>query len=175
MSAMLDGLGLAERDVARVLDGLATRNRTLAVAESLTGGLVCAALTCVPGSSAVIRGGFVVYATELKAGLAGVDPELLAEHGAVHPVVAEQLASGAAERCGADYGIGLTGVAGPSGQDGAEPGTVYIGIAGAYGPVSGEYHFSGGRESVRAGAVRAVIERLAGILEGRTEGTIGRG
>jgi nicotinamide-nucleotide amidase len=117
-------------DEKALVAALAARGETVAAAESLTAGLVCATLARVPGASAVLRGGLVVYATELKAALAGVDPGLLAEHGAVHPEVAAQLAEGARDRCGATWGLGLTGVAGPSAQDGVEPGTVYVGLAG---------------------------------------------
>jgi nicotinamide-nucleotide amidase len=117
-------------DEKALVAALSARGETVAVAESLTAGLVCATLARVPGASAVLRGGLVVYATELKTALAGVDPGLLAEHGAVHPEVAAQLAEGARDRCGATWGLGLTGVAGPSAQDGVEPGTVYVGLAG---------------------------------------------
>ncbi|WP_020498369.1 CinA family protein [Sciscionella marina] len=171
MSELLRGLGLTEREVARVLDAFATRDLTVATAESLTSGLVCAALTCVPGASAVVRGGLVVYATELKSMLAGVDADLLAERGAVDPEVAGQLATGAARHCGADYGVGLTGVAGPSWQDGVAPGTVHIAIAGPHGCHQGTHTLTGGREEVRAAAVRAAIRRLGGILDVVTEGT----
>ncbi|WIX93069.1 CinA family protein [Amycolatopsis sp. DG1A-15b] len=119
-----------DEQAAALVAALAARGETVAAAESLTAGLVCATLARVPGASAVLRGGLVVYATELKAALAGVDPGLLAEHGAVHPEVAARLAEGARDRCGATWGLGLTGVAGPSAQDGVEPGTVHIGLAG---------------------------------------------
>ncbi len=122
--------GGGEEQAATLIAALAARGETVAAAESLTAGLVCATLARVPGASAVLRGGLVVYATELKTALAGVDPELLAEHGAVHPEVAAQLAEGARDRCGATWGLGLTGVAGPSAQDGVEPGTVHVGLAG---------------------------------------------
>ncbi|NUT97968.1 MAG: nicotinamide-nucleotide amidohydrolase family protein, partial [Saccharothrix sp.] len=77
---------------ADVVNALKSRGETVATAESLTGGLVAAEITTVPGASAVLRGGLVVYATDLKASLAGVDAALLAAHGAVHPEVARQLA-----------------------------------------------------------------------------------
>ncbi|WP_328451643.1 CinA family protein [Amycolatopsis sp. NBC_00438] len=117
-------------DETALVAALKARGETVAAAESLTAGLVCATLARVPGASAVLRGGLVVYATELKTRLAGVDPELLAEHGAVFPEVAAQLAVGARERCGATWGLGLTGVAGPAAQDGVAPGTVHLGLAG---------------------------------------------
>jgi nicotinamide-nucleotide amidase len=138
--------------------------QTVATAESLTAGLVAAELTSVPGSSAVLRGGLIVYATELKAELAGVDRQLLAEHGAVHPDVAAQLAEGARERCGATWGLGLTGVAGPDPQDGVQPGTVYIAVAGPPGVEVRRLGLSGDRQDVRTGSVAAVLELLRDCL-----------
>ncbi|MGC7100087.1 CinA family protein [Amycolatopsis lurida] len=143
-----------------VIAALLRRGETVATAESLTAGLVCAALTEVPGSSAVVRGGLVVYATELKAALAGVDPDLLATRGAVDPEVAAQLADGARTRCGADWGIGLTGVAGPASQDGVSPGTVHLGLAGPAGTVTRELRIPGDRGAVRAGSVAAALGLL---------------
>lgn len=102
---------------------------TLATSESLTAGLCAATLANIPGASNVLRGGLIVYATELKAELAGVDVTLLEERGPIDPDVAEQLALGATERCGADIGIGLTGVAGPDSQDGHPVGEVFIGLS----------------------------------------------
>ncbi|NED79136.1 nicotinamide-nucleotide amidohydrolase family protein, partial [Streptomyces sp. SID11233] len=89
---------------------------TLAVAESLTGGLVAAELTAAPGASAAFRGSVTAYETELKHRLLGVDPALLAREGAVHPEVAAQMASGARDVLGADWGAATTGVAGPEPQ-----------------------------------------------------------
>ena len=100
----------------------------MAVAESLTGGLVVGALTETPGASATVRGGLVVYATDLKATLAGVDADLLAERGAVDPDVAAALARGARERLDATIGLGVTGVAGPDPQDDQPVGTVFVAV-----------------------------------------------
>ena len=131
-----------DEQAAALIAALVARGETVAAAESLTAGLVCATLARVPGASAALRGGLVVYATELKTALAGVAAGLLAEHGAVHPEVAAQLAEGARERCGATWGLGLTGVAGPAAQDGVAPGTVHIGLAG---PGTRTQHSSGAR------------------------------
>lgn len=139
--------------------------QTVATAESLTAGMVAAELTSVPGSSAVLRGGLIVYATELKAQLAGVDRQLLADHGAVHPDVAAQLAQGARERCGATWGLGLTGVAGPDPQDGIAPGTVYVAVAGPPGVAVRRLRLSGDRQDVRTGSVAAVLELLRECLK----------
>lgn len=110
--------------------GCTAAGLTLATAESLTAGLVAATVATVPGASAVLRGGLVVYATDLKHSLAGVDPEILAARGPVDPDVARELARGAALRCSADLGIGVTGVAGPDSQDGHPVGEVWIGVWG---------------------------------------------
>ncbi|MEP6561032.1 MAG: nicotinamide-nucleotide amidohydrolase family protein, partial [Nakamurella sp.] len=123
-------VGVSPESVVDLLAALAGRGVTVATAESLTGGLLAALLTEVPGSSAVVRGGLIVYATQLKHDLAGVDANLLTERGPVDPVVAAQLADGARRRCGADIGIGLTGVAGPDPQNGIAVGTWFCAIAG---------------------------------------------
>ncbi|MFC8588880.1 CinA family protein [Streptomyces sp. NPDC057217] len=124
-------------EAARVLALLAERGQTLAVAESLTGGLVAAELTGVPGASASFRGSVTAYATALKRELLGVDGALLAERGAVDPEVASQMAAGVRDRLGADWGIATTGVAGPDPQDGQPVGTVYVAVAGPAGTVAG--------------------------------------
>lgn len=145
---------------ADVVRALLDRGETVAAAESLTAGLVTAELTSVPGSSAVVRGGLVVYATDLKHTLAGVDAALLAEHGAVHPEVARQLAEGARARCGATWGLGLTGVAGPDPQDGVTPGTVHVGLSGPSVSLVRTLTLGGGRDEVRKSSAAAVLDLL---------------
>ena len=110
-----------------MLDALVAAGATVAVAESLTGGLLTAALTEPAGASNAVRGGVVVYATDLKATLAGVPVPLLDAEGPVSPDVAGALAAGARDRLGATYGLGVTGVAGPDPQGGRPVGTVYVG------------------------------------------------
>lgn len=112
---------------------LAARGRDVAVAESLTGGLLGAELSSVPGSSETFAGGVTAYQTRLKHELLGVSADLLEARGAVDPEVAMQMAEGARERLGAFYGLGVTGVAGPASQDGKPVGTVHIGISGPEG------------------------------------------
>lgn len=109
---------------------LAAAGQTVACAESLTGGLVCATLVSVPGASAVVRGGVVAYAVDAKAALLGVDPDLLGRVGAVDPEVAAALARGAARVLGATWGVGTTGVAGPDPSDGMPVGTVFVAVSG---------------------------------------------
>ena len=150
----------AKTDPAEVVALLKARGETVATAESLTAGLVTAALTSVAGSSAVVRGGLVVYATDLKHTLAGVDEALLAEHGAVHPEVARQLALGARTRCGATWGLGLTGVAGPDPQDGIQPGTVHVALSGSTFSGVRTITVGGDRHDVRAASVDAALSLL---------------
>lgn len=145
----------------QVISALAGRGATVATAESLTAGLLCAELTEIPGASEVVRGGLIVYATELKVDLAGVDAELLRRFGPVHPEVAAALADGARSRCGSTWGVGLTGVAGPTQQGGVDAGTVHIGLAGERARETRTVRLPGGRADVRRGTVRSALELLA--------------
>lgn len=111
--------------MVRALKG---RGQTVATAESLTAGLCAATIAGIPGASAVLRGGLIVYATDLKATLAGVPEDVLSAQGPVAADTAAAMARGVAARCGADWGVALTGVAGPDEQDGHPPGTVYIAV-----------------------------------------------
>ena len=122
------GVPTVEQTAAQVVRLLTQQGRTVAVAESLTGGLVVAALVGVPGASKVVRGGVVAYMTDLKASLLGVDEDLLARVGPVDPDVAAAMARGVAVRLGADYGLATTGVAGPDPQDGHPVGEVYVAV-----------------------------------------------
>ncbi|KXK61354.1 competence protein [Micromonospora rosaria] len=143
---------------------LAQRHETLATVESLTGGLLATGIVEIAGVSAVYRGGLVVYDTELKAQLAGVPAELLAARGPVDPDVAVALAEGGRQRCGADWAVATTGVAGPEPQDGKPVGLVYVAVAGPGGPTVRKLGLDGGREHIRAAAViealRLLTERI---------------
>lgn len=148
---------VAETLIAR----FAARSETVAAAESLTAGLFTAALTDVPGASAVVRGGVIVYATDLKASLAGVPAPLLAAEGPVSPQVAAALAAGARDRLGATYGVALTGVAGPDPQAGIAVGTVYVAVACPAGPgVVRRLDLAGDRAAVRAASVAGALALL---------------
>jgi nicotinamide-nucleotide amidase len=149
---------------AELVRRLAERRQTLAVAESLTGGLLAATIVDVPGASAVFRGGLVVYATDLKASLAGVPAGLLAERGPVDREVALALAAGARDRCGADWGLATTGVAGPEPQHGVAVGTVHVAVAGPGADEVRSLVASGDRPAVRRAAVAAALELLAAQL-----------
>jgi nicotinamide-nucleotide amidase len=154
---------------ARVHGALLERGETVAAAESLTAGLFCATLASVPGASATLRGGAVVYATELKAVLAGVPEELLAAHGPVSPETAGALAEGIRARCGATWGVGLTGVAGPDPVDGHGPGRVYLGLADARRTDVVQLDLPGDRQAVREGSVAAALDALLDRLGERRE------
>jgi len=151
--------------VASVHQLLADRTATVGVSESLTGGLLAAALTEPPGASRTFRGGLVVYATDLKAGLGGVRNDLLAAHGPVSPEVAAALAAGARTATGSSYGVALTGVAGPDRQDGHDVGTVYVAVAEPSGATSlASPRLTGDRAQVRAAAVRVALELLEQVV-----------
>ncbi|WP_257158395.1 CinA family protein [Corynebacterium cystitidis] len=115
-----------------LVDLLRTRKETVSVCESLTAGAVCAEIATIPGASAVLRGGLVTYATELKHELAGVPEHVLSAYGPVSAETARDMARGVRKACGSSWGISLTGVAGPDMQDGHPVGEVYVGIAGPH-------------------------------------------
>ena len=151
----------------RLHRSLAERRQTVAVAESLTGGLLAAALTSTAGASATFRGGLVVYSTDLKARLAGVPENLLAEHGAVAAQVALELARGVRDRLSASWGVGVTGVAGPAPQDGKPVGTVFLAVAGPGDGIESvsELNLTGNRNTIRAQAVEQAVALLAGAVD----------
>ncbi|MEU2252025.1 CinA family protein [Nocardia xishanensis] len=145
---------------------LVAARQTVATAESLTAGLVAAAIAGVPGASAVLRGGLVVYATDLKSSLAGVSADLLAAEGPVAASTAEQLAVGARTRCGADWGIGLTGVAGPDSQDGHPVGTVFLGLSSPWHTEVMRLQLSGDRWTIRLTATENAVRELLRCVQG---------
>lgn len=146
---------------AGVVHRLAQRHETLATVESLTGGSLAASIVDIAGVSGIYRGGLVVYATELKGTLAGVPTDLLSERGPVDPDVAAALAEGGRQRCGADWGVATTGVAGPEPQDGKPVGLVYVAVAGPNGGEVRQLDLDGGRDHVRAAAVVEALRLLA--------------
>lgn len=149
-----------------VVEKATAAGATVATAESLTGGLIAAMLTSVPGSSASVRGGIVSYANEVKAELLGVSEDVLARQGAVDELVALQMARGALRELGSDVSVAVTGIAGPTGAEPGKPvGTVWIGCATAKKTHAACHHFEGGREAVRLQtvliALRTMEEELA--------------
>lgn len=151
---------------AAVLVGLLrSRNLRIATAESLTGGLLAAAVVSVPGASEVFDGGLVAYTHDLKSRLLGVDEQWLASHGAINAEVAEQMATGARELFGSKVAIGTTGVAGPASADGVDPGTAYIAVAIAGLDVAVRaVRLSGGRGRVRGRVVARALELCEAAL-----------
>lgn len=136
----------------------ALRGRTLVTAESCTGGGIGAALTSVPGSSAVYKGGIISYTNEVKTEQLGVEQALLDSTGAVSAAVAEAMAIGVREKLSADVAVSVTGLAGPDGDDFGNPvGTVFVGFSDSMKTFSKEYHFTGDREEVRKQTIMAAL------------------
>jgi len=149
------------RIAGQVVARLTARGETVACAESLTGGWLTAALIDIPGASVVVRGAMVSYATDLKATWLGVDRQLLAQHGAVHPAVAGEMALGVCRAAGSHWGLATTGVAGPGPSDGKPAGTAYVAVAvGARVCAVRELDIPGDRSAVRAGTVLAALALL---------------
>ncbi|MDW5323896.1 CinA family protein [Plantactinospora sp. KLBMP9567] len=166
---MDDPARAADNGAAAVVHALVDRGATLAVVESLTGGLLAATIVDIAGVSSVFRGGLVTYATELKSSLVGVPAELLAERGAVDPDVAVALAEGGRARCGADWCLATTGVAGPEPQDGKPVGLVFVAAAGPSGTVVRRLDIDGNRLRIRIGAVSGALHLLAERLHAETD------
>ncbi len=156
-----------DEQVAVLLDG-----RTLAVAESCTGGMLAARLTDRPGASAYFAGAVVVYRDEAKSELVGVDPSLIARFGAVSEEVAQALADGAAERFGADVGIGITGIAGPGGATETKPvGLVCFSVSARdHAPTTHSVRLPGARADVRDRATTVAMHLLRKVLRGEADG-----
>jgi nicotinamide-nucleotide amidase len=157
--------GDGQSSAAAVIAALRSREETLAVAESLTGGALAATIVDVPGASHAFRGGLVVYAVDLKVRLAGVPGRLLEERGPVDRDVAAALAEGVRLRCDATWGLATTGVAGPEAHGGKPPGTVWLGVAGPNGTTTRQLHLDGDRAAVRAGAVIGALRLLGDALQ----------
>ncbi len=149
-------------DVLKALKG-----KTLAVAESCTGGGIGAALTAVPGASKVFMGGVISYTNDIKNRVLGVDNAVLDKYGAVSSPVAGAMASGVRNLMKCDVAVSVTGLAGPGGDDFGNPvGTVCIGYADRHQTLAKKYRFYGDRDDIRLQAVRAALEL---ILEVRSE------
>ncbi|KUJ35560.1 CinA family protein [Streptomyces sp. NPDC093228] len=163
---------------AEIVRLLTVRGETLAVAESLTGGLVAAEITAVAGASRAFRGSVTAYATDLKRDVLGVDATLLEARGAVDPQVAAQMAAGVRKALGADWGLATTGVAGPDPQDGQPVGTVFVAVHGPFEEVSDELgggkvvslRLNGDRAEIRMESVRSVLALLLRELAGEQTG-----
>ncbi|MGH7692784.1 MAG: CinA family protein [Candidatus Dormibacteria bacterium] len=161
----LSDLALAFPDLERVAQ-LARRDpvRTLATAESCTGGLLAAALTALPGSSTFMRGGVVAYANQLKWELLGVPEGQLSRHGAVSSEVAQAMALGVRSRLGSNLGVATTGVAGPGASEAKPAGLVYVALAHGGGVLVRRLDQDLGRHRNRVNAVRVALELVLEVL-----------
>ena len=151
-------------NAAKALGLLEAREWKLALAESLTGGLLADAFVQVPGASKVLRGSVVAYATDVKHSVLGVEEDLLAQVGPVNPEVALAMAVGAANQLGADVALATTGVAGPDEQDGNAVGTVFIALVTPIGSDVRALQLSGDRASIRNQAVEEAVSMLEEFL-----------
>ena len=149
---------------ADVVDALRSADATVATAESLTGGLLCATLVSVSGASDVVRGGVVAYAPELKTELLGVDANLIAEHGTVTSDVAVAMAQGSRRLFRSTYGLATTGVAGPGPSEGKPAGTVHVAVAGPDETWTTRLELAGDRDTIRTQTVDALLSWLVARL-----------
>ena len=156
---------LVTDDARGLVADLTVRRQTVATAESLTGGLLAATIASVPGASLVLRGGLVTYTEYTKIALAGVARQVLADVGPVAAPTARALAVGAHERCGATWGVGVTGVAGPEPHGGHPVGTVFVGLTGPADTEVMELTLPGSRWDIRLAAVHHAISRLRELVE----------
>jgi nicotinamide-nucleotide amidase len=154
-----------------IVDALRGTGQTLATAESLTGGMLCATLVDVPGASDVLRGGVVAYLPETKRDVLGVDADLIERVGTVHADVAAAMAEGAVRVLGSTWGVATTGVAGPEPSEGKPVGTVHVAVAGPGGVQTRDLALHGDRAMIREQAVDAALSLLIGRLGEETAST----
>lgn len=147
---------------ALLIQLLKERGYTVAVCESLTGGMLCSALCSVPGASAAVKGGFITYTNSMKISLAGVPEEIIRKYTEVSEQTAFFMAKGCAEKCGADVGLSLTGYAGPGGENvGKVCGGIYIrGTVNTF-----TLFLTGSRESIRTGCAKEIIAKTCNLLQ----------
>jgi len=157
-----------ETTAARCLNLLRDCGDTVATAESLTAGLVSAALAAVPGASEVLRGGVVAYASEVKTAVLGVDASVVATYGVVSAECAGAMARRASELFDATWGVSTTGVAGPERQEGQPVGTVYVAVAGPGVDRVRRLELTGSRQQIRARSVVETLTLLAATMSGPT-------
>ncbi|WP_460852813.1 CinA family protein [Nocardioides montaniterrae] len=157
--------------VDQLQDLFGDEDTSLAVAESLTGGLLAAAITAVPGSSAYFLGGVVAYASEVKMSVLGVPEDVVAEHGVVSAECAMAMAEGVRRLLGADVGVSTTGVAGPERQEDKPVGTAYVGVADAEGTSVVSLDLEGHRVSIQQQVVEAAVSAAYDIVSRRREAT----
>ncbi len=158
---------MSDEPAARLVALCRARGVTVATAESCTGGMIAAAITAIPGSSAVLDRGFVTYSNAAKTEMLGVPADLIEAVGAVSEAVAGRMAEGAIERAGVDIAVSVTGIAGPDGGTAEKPvGTVWFGLANRRGEVLAHYKiFPGDRAAIRAAATAHALTLLLGAVE----------
>lgn len=162
MTSSSSGSGPLDASPAQVLARLTARGHTVGIAESLTGGLLTAALIDVPGASAAVRGGLVCYAPQTKTDVLGVSAELVAARGTVDPQVALAMARRAVVMFGSDWGVSTTGVAGPADVEGLAPGTAYVAVVRAgRGSRVRWLRLPGHRAQIRQAVVAQALDLLA--------------
>lgn len=149
---------------AGLVSSLRERRLTIATAESLTAGLISAAIADVPGASAVLRGGLSAYATEVKRECLSISAELIERHGVISPECAEAMAYQSRVLFGADLAISATGVAGPDQQEGQPVGTVFIAVATAADLQTSRLDLSGSRRAIRLGTVEAALSLAHSVV-----------
>ena len=166
LEALADStLAATEFEVARAVVIAATLSgRSVATAESITGGLISATLASVPGASIILRGGVIAYATELKTSLLAVPADLIGRFGVISTPVAEAMARGALAATGADFTVAATGVAGPDPQDGHPVGEVHVAVASAQSVRTHQLTLAGSRDDIRHGTVLVVLGMLLDAL-----------
>src|SRR5215469_18213689 len=157
---------MAEEIEVQIVHLLTERGETLALAESCTGGCIAHLLTNVPGASAVFPAGFVTYSEEAKRKFLGVSPDTLARHGAVSEPVAREMAEGVRRVTGADYGLAVTGIAGPGGGSAEKPvGTVFIAAAGWRETVVRAQLNPSERVAFKEATARQALQQLRALVE----------
>lgn len=167
--------GSTERAAAlarEVVETLASRGATVATAESLTGGMVAALLTSVPGASACVEGGVVSYATRVKQQVLGVPDHVVLEHGVVSGECAEAMASGVRALLGTTHAVATTGVAGPDLQEGRPAGTVWVAVASPGGVEVSLLGLAGDREQIRRDTCLGALRLFLAVLR-REDGALG--
>lgn len=156
---------VAAPDVPHIVDEAIAAELTVATAESITAGMVCAELGAVPGASGMLIGAVVAYQNSVKESVLGVDGELLARTGSVDRDVARQMAQGACRLTGASLGVATTGAAGPEPHDGQDVGTVFIALADEYGAWCDKYKFEGDRAAIRRQACTHALLQLEQAID----------
>ena len=154
-----------ERILNQIHKTLIKNKKTLAVAESCTGGLLCALLTSLSGSSKYFISGVIAYNNKVKTGILRVPARIILRKGAVCPEVAAKMAEQARRLAKTDFGIGVTGIAGPTGGKTPKPvGTVFIAVDSKNFGICEEFHFTGNRAGIRKKAVKESLELLKTII-----------